>query len=189
VKCALLRARRHPRAAPPTKEWVDKISDMHLFDQGWNKLRETIFANHKKLGVIPEDAALTAWTGDDLRDVPRSAIGAVGATVDGGQPIPGCPFSPKYRPTVHAPLAGAGSDCLGATVFAAGFRAVGVGRDRRRFPAVRQCSQGSGSWLWAACLKLTRERPQSDREPDIVRSALNVWTRGTGFLTSLHFVA
>ena len=49
----------------PTKEWVDKISTMHLFDQGWNKLRETIFANQKKLGVIPQDAKLTPWP-DDL---------------------------------------------------------------------------------------------------------------------------
>ena len=24
----------------PTKEWVEKISDMHLFDEGWNKLRD-----------------------------------------------------------------------------------------------------------------------------------------------------
>ena len=31
----------------PTPEWVKKISDMHLFDDGWNKLRETIFANQK----------------------------------------------------------------------------------------------------------------------------------------------
>ncbi|MBB3392898.1 arylsulfatase [Rhizobium sp. BK275] len=45
----------------PTKEWVDKISAMHLFDEGWNKLRDTIFANQKKLGVIPESAELTAW--------------------------------------------------------------------------------------------------------------------------------
>jgi len=45
----------------PTPEWVKKISDMHLFDDGWNKLRDTIFANQKKLGVIPEDAQLTAW--------------------------------------------------------------------------------------------------------------------------------
>jgi arylsulfatase A-like enzyme len=45
----------------PTKEWVDKISAMHLFDEGWNKLRDTIFANQKKLGVIPADAELTAW--------------------------------------------------------------------------------------------------------------------------------
>ncbi|MGB9646133.1 MAG: hypothetical protein WCB44_13570 [Stellaceae bacterium] len=28
----------------PTPEWIKKISDMHLFDGGWNKLRETIFA-------------------------------------------------------------------------------------------------------------------------------------------------
>jgi len=45
----------------PTKEWVDKIHDMHLFDDGWNKLRETIFANQKKLGVIPQDAVLSPW--------------------------------------------------------------------------------------------------------------------------------
>ncbi len=45
----------------PTKEWVDKISAMHLFDQGWNKLREQIFENQKKLGVIPANAKLTPW--------------------------------------------------------------------------------------------------------------------------------
>ena len=45
----------------PTKEWVDKISAMHLFDGGWNKLRDTIFANQKKLGVIPQDTQLEPW--------------------------------------------------------------------------------------------------------------------------------
>ncbi|HSH94455.1 MAG TPA: arylsulfatase, partial [Roseimicrobium sp.] len=45
----------------PTPEWIKKISDMHLFDQGWNELRETIFANQKKLGVIPANTQLTAW--------------------------------------------------------------------------------------------------------------------------------
>jgi arylsulfatase A-like enzyme len=45
----------------PTPEWVKKISDMHLFDDGWNKLRETIFANQKKLGIIPQNARLTTW--------------------------------------------------------------------------------------------------------------------------------
>jgi arylsulfatase len=45
----------------PTPEWVRKISDMHLFDNGWNELRETIFANQKRLGVIPQDARLTPW--------------------------------------------------------------------------------------------------------------------------------
>ena len=34
---------------------------MHLFDKGWNKLRETIFANQKRLGVIPQDAKMTPW--------------------------------------------------------------------------------------------------------------------------------
>jgi arylsulfatase A-like enzyme len=45
----------------PTKEWIDKISKMHLFDQGWEKLREQIFANQKRLGVIPPNTQLTAW--------------------------------------------------------------------------------------------------------------------------------
>ena len=43
------------------KEWVDKIHNMHLFDKGWNELRETIFANQKRLGVIPQDAKMTPW--------------------------------------------------------------------------------------------------------------------------------
>ena len=51
----------------PTQEWVDKISDMHLFDKGWNKLREQIFANQKKLGVIPQDAKMTPWPDDLLK--------------------------------------------------------------------------------------------------------------------------
>ena len=45
----------------PTKEWIDKISAMHLFDKGWNDLREQIFANQKRLGVIPANAQLTPW--------------------------------------------------------------------------------------------------------------------------------
>jgi arylsulfatase A-like enzyme len=45
----------------PTPEWVKKISDMHLFDNGWNALRDTIFENQKRLGMIPQDAKLTPW--------------------------------------------------------------------------------------------------------------------------------
>jgi arylsulfatase len=45
----------------PTPEWIKKISDMHLFDEGWNRLRETIFANQKRLGIMPENAQLTPW--------------------------------------------------------------------------------------------------------------------------------
>ena len=45
----------------PTPEWIKKISAMHLFDDGWNKLRETIFANQKRLGIMPENAKLTDW--------------------------------------------------------------------------------------------------------------------------------
>ncbi len=52
----------------PTKEWVDKIHEMHLFDGGWNNLRDTIYANQKKLGVIPQDAKMTPWPRDMLKD-------------------------------------------------------------------------------------------------------------------------
>jgi arylsulfatase len=45
----------------PTPEWIEKISAMHLFDEGWNKIRETIFANQKRLGIMPENAELTPW--------------------------------------------------------------------------------------------------------------------------------
>ena len=48
----------------PTPEWIKKISDMHLFDGGWNKLRETIFANQKRLGIMPANAKLTPWPKD-----------------------------------------------------------------------------------------------------------------------------
>ncbi len=50
----------------PTKEWVDKITAMHLFDDGYETLRERIFENQKKLGVIPPDQKLTPWPKDFL---------------------------------------------------------------------------------------------------------------------------
>lgn len=43
----------------PTKEWIDKFRGK--FDMGWNKMREEIFANQKRLGVIPPDTQLTPW--------------------------------------------------------------------------------------------------------------------------------
>jgi arylsulfatase A-like enzyme len=47
----------------PTQEWVDKFKGK--FDMGWNALREQIYANQKRLGVIPPGTALTPWP-DDL---------------------------------------------------------------------------------------------------------------------------
>ena len=43
----------------PKREWRDKFKGK--FDMGWEKLREQIFANQKRLGVIPEGTQLTAW--------------------------------------------------------------------------------------------------------------------------------
>ncbi len=51
----------------PTKEWVEKIEAMNLFDDGYEVLRETIFANQKKMGLVPEDATLTPWPSDILK--------------------------------------------------------------------------------------------------------------------------
>ncbi len=48
----------------PTKEWIDKFKGK--FDAGWNKVREQIFANQKRLGVIPANTQLTPWP-DDLK--------------------------------------------------------------------------------------------------------------------------
>jgi arylsulfatase A-like enzyme len=58
------------------KEWSDKYRGK--FDEGWDVLREKIFARQKKLGVIPKDAVLTkrhaeipGWAemADDLKPV------------------------------------------------------------------------------------------------------------------------
>ena len=43
----------------PTQEWIDKFHGK--FDMGWEKLRDQIFANQKRLGVIPADTQLTPW--------------------------------------------------------------------------------------------------------------------------------
>jgi arylsulfatase A-like enzyme len=48
----------------PKKEWIDKFKGK--FDMGWNGLREQIFANQKRLGVIPANAQLTPWP-DELQ--------------------------------------------------------------------------------------------------------------------------
>jgi len=56
------------------KAWADKYKGK--FDQGWDQLREQIFARQKQLGIIPEDAELTerpdafpAW--DSLSDAQK----------------------------------------------------------------------------------------------------------------------
>ena len=48
----------------PTKEWIEKFKGK--FDMGWNALRDEIFANQKRLGVIPANTQLTPWP-DDLK--------------------------------------------------------------------------------------------------------------------------
>ena len=43
----------------PKPEWIEKFKGK--FDMGWNAMRDSIFANQKRLGVIPADAKLTPW--------------------------------------------------------------------------------------------------------------------------------
>ncbi len=43
----------------PTPEWIEKFKGK--FDMGYEKLREQIFANQKRLGVIPAGTQLTPW--------------------------------------------------------------------------------------------------------------------------------
>ncbi len=52
----------------PTPEWIKKATELQLFDKGWNELRNQIFANQKKLGVIPQNAKLTPWPKDLLKE-------------------------------------------------------------------------------------------------------------------------
>ena len=43
----------------PKKEWIEKFKGK--FDDGWNIIRERIYENQKKLGVIPPNTELTKW--------------------------------------------------------------------------------------------------------------------------------
>jgi arylsulfatase len=45
----------------PTSGWVEKISAMHLFDDGWNAIAGRIFENQKRLGMVPANANLPSW--------------------------------------------------------------------------------------------------------------------------------
>jgi arylsulfatase A-like enzyme len=55
-----------------TQDWADKYKGK--FDQGWDRLREEIFARQKKLGWIPSDTELTARdkTMPAWADIPES---------------------------------------------------------------------------------------------------------------------
>ena len=43
----------------PTKEWIEKFKGK--FDMGFEGMREQIFANQKRLGVVPANTQLTPW--------------------------------------------------------------------------------------------------------------------------------
>jgi arylsulfatase len=43
----------------PTPEWIEKFKGK--FDMGWNAMRDEIFANQKRLGVVPAATKLTEW--------------------------------------------------------------------------------------------------------------------------------
>jgi arylsulfatase len=51
----------------PTQEWVEKIEAMNLFDDGYEALRQTIFENQKRMGLVPADATLSPWPEDKIK--------------------------------------------------------------------------------------------------------------------------
>ncbi len=51
----------------PTKEWVERIEALGLFDDGYEALRLRIFENQKRMGLVPEDATLSPWPADILK--------------------------------------------------------------------------------------------------------------------------
>ena len=55
ITCPAARTRRITRRRSGSRRCKGK------FDKGWNELREQIFANQKKLGVIPANTQLTPW--------------------------------------------------------------------------------------------------------------------------------
>ncbi len=73
----------------PTQEWIDKFKGK--FDMGWEKLREQIFENQKKLGVIPPEHDADAVAGRTGR-VWRSQAAQVGLA-DRGAKKDVCPRS------------------------------------------------------------------------------------------------
>ena len=78
----------------PTPEWIEKFKGK--FGMGWNALRDEIFANQKKLGVIPSEAELTPWPSDiltnwdDLGPVEKKAVRAADGSL--------CRLSRLHRP-------------------------------------------------------------------------------------------
>jgi arylsulfatase A-like enzyme len=45
----------------PPREWIERIEALNLFNDGWEVLRERIFANQQRMGVIPANAQLAPW--------------------------------------------------------------------------------------------------------------------------------
>ena len=55
------------RITRPRSGWT-KSAICICLTSGYNKLREQIFANQKKLGVIPQDTQLEPWPTDLLKN-------------------------------------------------------------------------------------------------------------------------
>jgi len=50
----------------PTQEWVDSIRKLHLFDAGYEAVRDRIFANQKRLGLVPQGTTLNPWPSEHI---------------------------------------------------------------------------------------------------------------------------
>src|SRR5258707_3605539 len=79
----------------PKPEWSAKFKGK--FDMGWNALREQIFANQKRLGVIPAHTQLTPWP-NDLPKVRPSTPKARTSSLAGPRCSPPTPPTSTTRP-------------------------------------------------------------------------------------------
>ena len=86
----------------PKKEWIEKFKGK--FDMGWNKLREQIFANQKRLGVIPANTKLTPWPDtlpkwDTLTPIRRNSTPARPKSSPATPPTPTTRSAASSRPS------------------------------------------------------------------------------------------
>ena len=105
----------------PKKEWIDKFKGK--FDMGWEKLREQIFANQKRLGVIPANTQLTPWpaVGHSGRVAVNFGTRRISESRSNSPNMQDAPISRKAYELNHPSLPNKHTPDQGRLLFALGF--------------------------------------------------------------------
>ena len=77
----------------PTPEWIKKISDMHLFDEGWNELREHDLRQPEEARRDPAGREADALAGRPAEEL-GPALGATRRSCSSARPTSTPPISP-----------------------------------------------------------------------------------------------